>query len=342
VLVLDEFWYDALYGMSESGASDMWTDHIEKHPEDEKRAQKMGLWDGEEFAYGSGAFLEKFLPPEVEAIMFPSFREDRGGNAESEMAITRSGMAVLDKCIEYIYVNGEEFSSVEEAKASLKFVGENPPVPLLSKWPIIKIDWLYHVGLLNPKAKGKQSLEGAGLSVSVHPGTWVRIAQLGGLPWWKLSKKDGMFLNYHAMSNKHRALISQWGVESAFVQRGTSYEVSRLDGESGERSFMLFDDKTEAEYEFNSIDTDEKPQIGPVSSLYPTQKMKERVAVRTDPMLARDHLATIFAEDVLGVDGVWWEDNLDEEHLSAPRGVIVLSMVKTWTAREVEPDEDGE
>jgi hypothetical protein len=211
----------------------------------------------------------------------------------------------------------------------------------LARWPIISLDRLYHVGLLNPKAKGKASFEGAGLSVSLHPGTWVRIAQLGGLPWWELSKRNGKFLNYHAMSNKQRALITQWGVESGLIERGVSYEVSDTD-EEGVRTFSLFEDKSEAEQELESLEPYQKPRIRPVLSLNPTEKMKKRVAVKTDPMLARDHLATIFAEDVLGIDGVWWKDDLDEEALSAPRGVIVPSMVREWKAQEVEPDEEGD
>ena len=133
VLVLDDFWFDALYGMSGSGAADMWDDRVAENPEDDERAQKMGLWDGSEFKYESGRFLETFLPKDVEAIMFPSFREDKGGNAESEMAVTTAGMKVLEKAIEYIYIEGKEFDSVDAARKHLEeqgiecVEGENPP-----------------------------------------------------------------------------------------------------------------------------------------------------------------------------------------------------------------------
>ena len=136
VLVLDDFWYDVLYGMSGTGAADMWDDRVAENPEDGERAEKMGLWDGSEFKYESGRFLETFLPKDVEAIMFPAFREDKGGNTESEMAVTTAGMKVLEKSIEYIYIDGKEFDSADAARKHLDAEGiecdegENPPRPL--------------------------------------------------------------------------------------------------------------------------------------------------------------------------------------------------------------------
>ncbi len=41
--------------------------------------------------------------------------------------------------------------------------------------------------------------------------------------------------------------------------------------------------------------------------------------------------ATLYAEHVLKIDGVWWNDIYDPDSLSAPRGMIVPSMIPTWT-----------
>lgn len=48
--------------------------------------------------------------------------------------------------------------------------------------------------------------------------------------------------------------------------------------------------------------------------------------------VALDLIASVYAEDVLRIDGVWWNDTYDPQLLSAPRGVIVPSMVHTWQA----------
>lgn len=141
VLILEDFWYYALYGMSQSGASDMWNDYIAEHPEAEKRARKMGLiddsggWTEDDYAelpWSASRFLDQFLPRDVEAIMFPGFR-DAGDNTEAEMAITERGMKVLEKAIEYIYVEGREFYDADAAKKYLAErgikcgTGDNPP-----------------------------------------------------------------------------------------------------------------------------------------------------------------------------------------------------------------------
>jgi hypothetical protein len=41
-------------------------------------------------------------------------------------------------------------------------------------------------------------------------------------------------------------------------------------------------------------------------------------------------LATLYADKVLGIDGVFWEDLLDVSALSAPRAVISAGKLETW------------
>jgi hypothetical protein len=209
----------------------------------------------------------------------------------------------------------------------------------MKRWPVAAAGTVYHVGLLNPKAKGKDSLEGAGLSVSLVPGVWVRIAQLGGLPWWKLSRRGSSFLLYHKLTKKQREEIAKWGVELGFVKLGAAYKLTHTDEDGGE-SYSVYIDPNEAKTEADGMEPSWHPTIEEVQVLHPTSKMSQRVGVKTNVMTSHDHLTTIFAEDALGIDGVWWSDDLDEDALSAPRGVIVPSMVSKWKAREIEPDED--
>lgn len=217
-------------------------------------------------------------------------------------------------------------------------------------WPSVGIDKVWHVGTLNPDSKGRHSLEGAGLSVSQHPYEWVVIARLGGLPLIELTRKGSQFLDYHALTKKQRAALAQWGVAKGYVELVTAYELSWKEEGEGGRRMSLYETRKEAE---GDIDSDYiKPRIDSVPALKPTVEMKARLGVETGLIDAPQHLSTLFAEEELGWDGVWWFDDLDVEALSAPRGVIVPSKVAEWKAKlkeegvndeiGLDEDEDGE
>jgi len=47
--------------------------------------------------------------------------------------------------------------------------------------------------------------------------------------------------------------------------------------------------------------------------------------------MTEDFLSICYAEDVLKLDGVWWDDKLNPMSYSAPRGVIFNNMLPSWT-----------
>jgi len=196
--------------------------------------------------------------------------------------------------------------------------------------PTLSFSEIFHVGTLNPKAKGRESLEGAGLSVSEHPEAWTRIARLGGLPWWRLTKPGNRFLDALALTDARREGIEAWAVKHGYLKPVEAYRVEFFD-EEGEPRYMMFEDRDRAEFEAESYETD----VEPANVLAPTEKLERRVGVSTDLISAFDHVLTVYAEDVMGVDGVWWMEELDVPSLSAPRGVIVPSMVGSWQAKRV-------
>ncbi len=182
VLVLDGFWYAALYGMSGSGAADMWNEWIKEYPEDSEWAMTIGLWDGDELAYNSEEFLEKFIPKDVEAIMFPGFHPDNF-TSESEMAVTWAGLKVLDRCIERIYIRGEEFESVKDAIARLKKT---------SDW-----DWKPGQIISNPPSRQVKSIENDGTwdpsdpNIMRNPPSQQLAKEIGALFFKELGKLAG-------------------------------------------------------------------------------------------------------------------------------------------------------
>jgi len=49
-----------------------------------------------------------------------------------------------------------------------------------------------------------------------------------------------------------------------------------------------------------------------------------------DPSLAEELATLVFAEDVVGLDGVWWEDDYNLSALSCPRGIISLAALPSF------------
>jgi hypothetical protein len=62
----------------------------------------------------------------------------------------------------------------------------------------------------------------------------------------------------------------------------------------------------------------------------PTAKFDARIGEKVEQAFVLDFLAFAYAEDVLHLDGVWWNDRLDVLAYSAPRGVIFNAMLPTW------------
>jgi len=194
-------------------------------------------------------------------------------------------------------------------------------------FPLRSICALWHVGTLNLADKSRGSHEGAGLSVSLHPDAWRVIAR-GRVRGddWTLSKPDGQFLDYHELSDTHLEQITHWGVANGYVEHRTLYQATWFDDELDSELMSLHLTCEEAEDECSDPDSvQELP-----ARLVPTAKLKTRVNGDAPLVLVPDLLATVFAEDVLNVDGVWWEDRLDVYAYSAPRGVISATKLPSW------------
>ena len=64
--------------------------------------------------------------------------------------------------------------------------------------------------------------------------------------------------------------------------------------------------------------------------IVPTDKLKKETRQnRIESTGVLEFVLPIFAEQQ-GLDGVWWQDKLDVNRYSAPRGVIVPSKIKSW------------
>ena len=199
---------------------------------------------------------------------------------------------------------------------------------------------LFHVGTMNAANKRRGSYEGAGLSVSLHPREWMLIARIAG-PVWQCMRAGNRFLNFYQLAKSQKMLIGDWAVQQGLAKRITVWRVSFWDEEAEEARYFEFTDPNEAQEELNDLkhgQDDETASIKEIpGSLMGTPAMHHRMMQdRPEPADAVEHAAIAYAEDVLKIDGVWFNERLDPGSLSAPRGVIVPSMIAHWTFTQLE------
>ncbi len=194
-------------------------------------------------------------------------------------------------------------------------------------FPTVKLDQVYHVGELDRTAKRKGSYEGDGLSVSLHPEEWGRIAKVAGT-LYSLYKPGGEFLDIHELTDEQKRVVRRYGIEKGYAKEGTVYRVN-FDDEYGDGNYMLFDNPEEAQEEADMYETEVVEVESALASSELTARMFQGDA--TDPSQVDHFLAVVYAEDVLDLDGVWWEDVLDEMALSAPRGTIFNGKLPEWS-----------
>lgn len=189
--------------------------------------------------------------------------------------------------------------------------------------PTKKISSVFHVGDMNISNKSDFSLEGSGLSVSLHPDAWVKIAKLGGRDIYVLTNNNGIFVDAYKINKKQKDSIISWGINNELVTKIELYKVLFGDG-----SYMEFDNLDDAEYESDGEYEIKKSKNYGIKA---TDKLKNKTKQkRIDISSTFDLLLSVYVEDLTLYDGVWWSDKLDIYSLSAPRGVIFNSKIKDW------------
>ena len=206
--------------------------------------------------------------------------------------------------------------------------------------PVKTLTDLFHVGTLDASQK-RDGYEGAGLSVSTHPDAWQKIARGHVTGDTHTATKEGnKFLDVHSLSNKHNEQIKQWAVKNGYLEQQETVTVSWFDDEMDDTLSQTFnsmaDAKAEHDEELEHMDV--KVDKG---GIVPTDKLKKETRQnRIESTGVLEFVLPIFAEQQ-GLDGVWWQDKLDVQRYSAPRGVIVPSKIKSWNFAVNENFKDG-
>lgn len=197
---------------------------------------------------------------------------------------------------------------------------------------VIRKDSVYHVGFMDILQKSGDSNEGSGLSVSNCPDAWRCIAGCLG-PCYLLSKKRSQFLDFYKLSRNDEASIYVWGTDNGYCAETDLFRVSYYDEEYDNEYYLLFEDEAKAASEAEERDTEYSREQGYIG----TQKLRdEAICPHLAPAATLEILTTVYADKVLGLDGVWWNEELDVYRLSAPRGVIFNSRLPEWTVTKTE------
>ncbi len=217
-----------------------------------------------------------------------------------------------------------------------------------ASWPTRCIEGLAHIGSMDPAQKGlthnSTSFEGTGLSVSNCPDAWRQIARLGGQPTWNLTKPGAQFLDVHALTDGHHAQALAWARNAGLLLPARFAEISYSDPEDGQRHAILIPADTP------DVDEQVQDELEPREDMDPSLRFTEghlasvamntRLGFRAPPGLVESLALTLYAEAVLaseiGIDGLWWEEALDPNRLSAPRGVIFRGKVQTWAVEQAQ------
>ena len=213
-----------------------------------------------------------------------------------------------------------------------------------SDMKLVQHDEVYHFGnLAATRRKAHASLEGPGLSVSVHPVAWRTIARGGGTQLYALERLDhtaGRFADLTDDSTRETLLES--AVDAGLLKPATLYRVWTAD-EDGLR-YMVFSAKNQAQREYDDVaEFDEEARLEEVRGYVATPKLRRwyaRIFTGTlDPLLAVDMALLYVLETSSDVDGAWWNEELDPAALSAPRGVIFQTKLPEWGVYPIAWDE---
>jgi len=208
---------------------------------------------------------------------------------------------------------------------------------IVSTLPIKKITTVYHVGEMDIKNKSDFSLEGSGLSVSKHPDEWRTIARLGDRPLFELTNSNAKFIDAYKLKQSDKKQIIEWGVTNKYINKKETYRIYSYN-DNDKPQYMEFNTREEAEAE---LDEDTKLRVNK-NGLESTNKLNRQTKQnKIDNINIFDLLLTVYIEQTILYDGIWWNDYLDVRQYSAPRGVIFNSKLKQWKINKLKSNESN-
>jgi hypothetical protein len=224
---------------------------------------------------------------------------------------------------------------------------------LLTGLPEKKVGHLIHLGWLSGSKQVYPSQEGPLLSASLHPEAWRRIARLGGAPTWEVSHKKRKSLRLLPLPLQRKGArwkaLEAWGVEQGLLRIETWWWTPSSTDEDGETRFC-WSKEPEKDLDPEATEPPVKRKV-PVASptLSEFWHQRGRRPANQEPWHALGTLAaavleashrTLTPDDPALYDGLYWDELLAPEILSAPRaGIIPHRAIKT---KELSPNQHSD
>lgn len=188
--------------------------------------------------------------------------------------------------------------------------------------------------------KSRTSFEGVGLSVSEYPEEWSSIARLSG-PTMTLAHADGSRASFVLWSSALERAALAWGVAEGWVEAAVGWKVSWEDEERGKVE-MTFLTRAKADEEAGDADDENAGRRVSETTVYvPTKRLSDhwvrwfRGSKKMPFEFSKIEVFNLYvASAVPEADGVWWDEELAPEILSAPRGVILPHAIGRWMATD--------
>lgn len=194
-----------------------------------------------------------------------------------------------------------------------------------TRLPILYIPTVWHVGDLSrpravPAHHDRLSNTGGGLSVSLDPDAWGRIARLGENPVWALSRHDAGWLDLQALDDEtvNEALL--WARDQGLVDIRQVWKVRWFDSEIEDFRSILCDTRDEADAEAAELEECDASIIDIAAPTLTEAGLARCGAAGRRPNLfdATDLAIGFWAEDVLApywpdLVGVWYRGGICDD-----------------------------
>lgn len=206
---------------------------------------------------------------------------------------------------------------------------------------------LYHVGSMDIADKHQFSLDGNGLSVSTCPHSWINLAQISSNTIWRLYKKDIQMLDYYSLTENELEVSNHWGIEEGYLTKCRFFKTIKFDTEINDEVELIYDsfeeacsesyldEKYDSYEEYVNYQEYESSRIEELILYFPTDKFKKISMVHVDETNAQWINLLIFLEKNTDLDGIYWNDILNESEHILPKGIIFNSKINNFSREEV-------
>jgi hypothetical protein len=189
---------------------------------------------------------------------------------------------------------------------------------------VISFDEVFHTGTLDKSNKSPTSLEGInGISISNNSSAWNKINSTINGDTFKFTKDNNLFLNVSSLSDKTKKLINEWAVNNSYFEKISKYKHEYYDEDLDVDNIIEFDSLDEALEEHN---------IEELTKFF-TYKETDKFSniVGNNNKWNTELILSVYTNEMTEFDGIFWDEPLNAEEYSAPRGTIFEDKISSWS-----------